>query len=241
MQDAIPLGWLYLPVAFVLGALHALEPGHGKSLASAYLVSGEHDWKDAVVLGVATTFSHTAVVVLLALGSLALERFVPKGVLEHGVTLAGACILVAMGAWVALRSFMDLKHGHSHDSHGHDHGHGHGHGHGHCAHEGGKTASYWDIALLGIGNGVLPCPGALAALLVAISLGRAGLGVATVLTYSLGLASALALMGIIVVEAGRRARSWLPSDGAMLWLPLLSGVLVMGTGLWLIVERSGVL
>lgn len=239
MQDAIPLGWLYLPVAFVLGALHALEPGHGKSLASAYLVSGEHDWKDAVVLGVATTFSHTAVVVLLALGSLALERFVPKEVLEHGVTLAGACILVGMGAWVALRSLTNLRHGHSHASHGHDHDHGHGHHHG--AHDGGKATSTWDIALLGIGNGVLPCPGALAALLVAISLGKASLGVVTVLTYSLGLASALALMGIIVVEAGRRVRSWLPSDGAMLWLPLISGILVMGTGLWLIAERSGML
>ena len=86
---------------------------------------------------------------------------------------------------------------------------------------------------MGLGNGVLPCPGALAALLVAVSLGQVALGLTTVLTYSLGLAVALAVMGIIVVEAGRRARAWLPSDRAMLWLPLASGLLVFGTGLWL--------
>jgi ABC-type nickel/cobalt efflux system permease component RcnA len=236
MNGALPLGWLYLPVAFVLGALHALEPGHGKSLASAYLVSGKHDWKDAVVLGFATTVSHTAVVIVLAVGSLALKDYFSTSALQHGVTLAGACILLVMGATVAIRSILDLRHGHSH---GHDHAHGHGHGHGHDDDEDhhaptdGTRRDFWGIALLGLGNGVLPCPGALAALLVAVSLGQVALGLTTVLTYSLGLAVALAAMGIIVVEAGRRARAWLPSDRAMLWLPLASGTLVFGTGLWL--------
>jgi len=234
MSGTLPLGWLYLPVAFVLGALHALEPGHGKSLASAYLVSGKHDWKDAVVLGFATTVSHTAVVILLAVGSLALKSYFSTSELQHGVTLAGACILLVMGAYVAIRSILDIKHGHSH---GHSHDHGHDHGHAHAHHTGtdgaGSGRDFWGIALLGLGNGVLPCPGALAALLVAVSLGQIALGLTTVLTYSLGLAVALAAMGIIVVEAGRRARAWLPSDRTMLWLPLASGTLVFGTGLWL--------
>jgi ABC-type nickel/cobalt efflux system permease component RcnA len=222
------LGWLYLPVAFVLGALHALEPGHGKSLASAYLISGKHSWKDALVLGVATTFSHTAVVILLALGGLLLKDVLPQAVLEQGVARIGAVILMGVGLWVAIRSWRDLRHGHSH---GHSHGHGHEHGH-HA--EGSEAGGWWGVALLGLSNGVLPCPGALAALLVAISLGQVALGLITVLTYSLGLACALSAMGIIVVEAGRRLRDRLPSDKAMLWLPLASGLLVLGTGIWLL-------
>jgi nickel/cobalt exporter len=224
--SSVPLGWLYLPVAFALGALHALEPGHGKSLASAYLVSGRHTWKDAVVLGVATTFSHTAVVVLLALGSLSLKSCLSSAQLEHGVSSIGAVILIALGSWVAYRSLSDLRHGHSH-------GHGHEHRHEHAQGRGG----IWGVALIGLSNGVLPCPGALAALLVALSLGQIALGLITVITYSLGLAVALAAMGILVVEAGRRARAWLPSDAAMLWLPLASGLLVLGTGFWLLLNR----
>jgi nickel/cobalt exporter len=233
MSGNVPLGWLYLPVAFALGALHALEPGHGKSLASAYLVSGKHTWKDAVVLGLATTVSHTAVVILLAVASLALARYVSASVLEQGIATLGAGMLIAMGLWVALRSLADLRHGHSH-GHSHSHAHGHG-GHGHS--DSRPDQGLWAVAVLGLSNGVLPCPGALASLLVAISLGQVALGLTTVLTYSLGLASALAAMGVLVVEAGRRVRSWLPSDRAMLWLPLASGCLVLGTGVWLLFSR----
>jgi nickel/cobalt exporter len=225
-ESVVPLGWLYLPVAFALGALHALEPGHGKSLASAYLVTGEHDWKDAVVLGVATTFSHTAVILLLAAASLTLKSYFSQAALEHGMALGGAGILVVMGAWVAGRSALDLRHGHSH-GHSHDHG-------GHGGSQSASAQGFWGVALLGLSNGALPCPGALAALLVALSLGKVALGFVTVLTYSLGLATALAAMGIAVVEAGRRVRAWLPSDKAMLGLPLLSGLLIFGTGLWLL-------
>ena len=227
MTESVPLGWFYLPVAFALGALHALEPGHGKSLASAYLVSGKHTWKDAVVLGVSTTFSHTAVVVLLAIGSLALKSYFSQAAMEHGIALVGAGILILMGAWVAMRAMNDIRHGHSH---GHSHEH-RGHGQAHTA----SANGFWGVALLGLSNGVLPCPGALASLLVALSLGQIALGLVTVLTYSLGLAFALAVMGVMVVEAGRRVRSWLPSDRAMLWLPLASGILVLGTGIWLLI------
>ena len=230
MTENIPLGWLYLPVAFALGALHALEPGHGKSLASAYLVSGKHTWKDAVVLGLATTVSHTAVVILLALGSLALARYFSQGALEHGIATVGAGLLIVMGAWVAIRAMEDLRHGHSH-------GHGHAHGHDHGAlREDGSRDGFWGVALLGLSNGALPCPGALASLLVAVSIGQITLGLTTVLTYSLGLATALAAMGILVVEAGKRIQRWLPSDRAMLWLPVGSGALVLSTGLWLLLR-----
>jgi nickel/cobalt exporter len=228
MTETLPLGWLYLPVAFVLGALHALEPGHGKSLAAAYLVAGEHTRKDALVLGVATTLSHTAVVFLLAACALALKNFFPEAALESGIAMAGAAILLVMGSWVALGAIQDLRHGHGH---GHDHGHSHAHAAG-----GAHAKGFWGVALLGLSNGVLPCPGALAALLVAISMGRPALGLVTVLTYSLGLAAALAAMGIAVVEAGRKLRSLPASDATLRWAPLASGLLVAGTGLFLMLR-----
>jgi nickel/cobalt exporter len=227
MTETVPLGWYYLPVAFALGALHALEPGHGKSLASAYLVAGRHTRADAVVLGVATTLSHTSVVLLLAGASLGLKGLLPQGRLEALVRDVGAWALLLLGAWTAVRAGRDL-------SHGHGHGHGHSHGNAHAQEPAGQHRGFWGVVLIGLSNGALPCPGALAALLVALSMGRVVLGLTTVVTYSLGLAAALAAMGVLVVEASRRARVWFPSERALLWLPLASGLLVLGTGAWLL-------
>lgn len=242
MNMSLPLGWYYLPVALALGALHALEPGHGKSLATGYLVGTGRTWKDALVLGLATTLSHTSVVLLLAAGSLWLKAYLRPGQLELVVGILGALALLGLGAWTSARAILDLRHGHSH-GHVHTHGSGHARPDGSAGqksnHGNSRASGYWGVFLVGLGNGSLPCPGALAALLVALSLGRAVLGLVTVLTYSLGLAMALATIGIVVVEASKRARAWIPSDRALLWLPLGSGILVFATGLGLLLAHFG--
>lgn len=226
MTGTLPLGWAYLPVALVLGALHALEPGHGKSLASAYLVGGRHTRTDALILGVATTMSHTSVVLVLAAASLWLKAWLLPDQLERGIAVTGALILIGLGAWTVVDGIRGIRHGHSH-----------AHGHSHDRAPGRGAQGHRGVFLVGLSNGVLPCPGALAALLVAISTGKTALGLMTVLTYSLGLALALAFIGMVVVEAGRRAKTWIPSDRALLWLPLASGILVLGTGVGLMVSR----
>jgi len=222
MTESFPVGWAYLPVAFVLGGLHALEPGHGKVLASVFLISGKHTWKDAVVLGVVTTLTHTSFIALLAAGSLWAKDEL-KGPVLQGSQAAAAAVLVLVGLVSIWRAARDLRHGHAH------------HGHSHAEPPAGE-GGLWSVVAVGISNGLLPCPGALAALLVAFSLGQASLGLATVLTYSLGLAVALSLLGILVLEAGRRAQAWLPSDRAALWMPLVSSILVTATGLWLLIR-----
>lgn len=224
MTENIPLGWAYLPVAFALGGLHFLEPGHGKALASAYLVSGKHDWKDAVVLGLSTTASHTSLVIVLAAASLWAQGHYPAAQIELHVRQFGAWALLLLGAYSCVGAIRGLRHGHHH-------GHGHGHEHGRPS---GPADSLWAVALIGFGNGIAPCPGALAALGVALSLGQVALGLVTVLVYATGMALSLILLSLLIIEAGQRAQRWLPSDRAALWLPLISGLLVTLTGLWLL-------
>jgi ABC-type nickel/cobalt efflux system permease component RcnA len=231
MTETIPLGWAYLPVAFALGGLHFLEPGHGKALASAYLVSGKHDWKDAVVLGLSTTASHTSLVIVLAAASLWAQGHYPAAQIELHVRQFGAWALLLLGAYSCVGAIRGLRHGHHHG-----HGHGHGHAHGQPS---GPADSLWAVALIGFGNGITPCPGALAALGVALSLGQVALGLVTVLVYAAGMALSLILLSLLIIEAGQRAQRWLPSDRAALWLPLISGVLVTLTGLWLLAGPSG--
>jgi ABC-type nickel/cobalt efflux system permease component RcnA len=224
MTENIPLGWAYLPVAFALGGLHILEPGHGKALASAYLVSGKHGWKDAVVLGISTTASHTSLVIAMAAASLWAQGHYPAAEIEAHVRSFGAGALILLGAYSCVRAVRSLRHGHHH-------GHSHAHEHGQAR---GTADSLWAVALVGFSNGFIPCPGALAALGVALSLGQVALGLITVLTYSAGMALALSLLALLIIEAGQRAQRWLPSDRAALWMPLISGVLIVLTGLWLL-------
>ncbi|MBL8794770.1 MAG: nickel transporter, partial [Planctomycetia bacterium] len=59
--------WVLLYLAAILGAGHALTPGHGKTLVAAYLVGERGTVWHAVLLGVVTTLTHTSTVLLLAL------------------------------------------------------------------------------------------------------------------------------------------------------------------------------
>jgi ABC-type nickel/cobalt efflux system permease component RcnA len=75
-------GILYLFSGFWLGALHAATPGHGKTIAAAYIVGARGRPVDAFVLGVFVTLSHTfgivGVAVLASLGPSARCQRAPK-------------------------------------------------------------------------------------------------------------------------------------------------------------------
>src|SRR5581483_819974 len=74
IQSGSAAAWLYLPVAVALGALHALEPGHAKSLMAAYIVAIRGTPGQAVALGIAAAVGHTIVVWLLAFAAFAFGR-----------------------------------------------------------------------------------------------------------------------------------------------------------------------
>ena len=127
---------IMLASAFGVGAAHALEPGHGKTVVAAYLVGSRGRTIDAVILGGVVTFTHTFSVLLLAIAStVAAAYFVPQQV-ERWLGIGSGILVVAVGAWMI---YARTKHGppvHSHSQAGHSHGplahdHGHAREHGH--------------------------------------------------------------------------------------------------------------
>ncbi len=135
--------WIYLPAALLLGALHALEPGHSKSMMAAFIVAVRGTPRQAVVLGAAAAIGHTLVIwVLVLLGlwlgdRLILDRAEPWLVLATGllVMLIGLRILAMTGGSPLPGSARkERARGHGHDAgHGHAHSHareGHSHGGG---------------------------------------------------------------------------------------------------------------
>jgi nickel/cobalt exporter len=123
---------LALLTAFVLGAGHALSPGHGKGMVAAYLVGSRGTAAHAAFLGLTVTASHTAGVFLLGFVSLFLSRYILPEQLYPWLGFVSGLSVAAIGLrllWVRLKRQADPWHGHAHDGPGHTHGHSHTHSH----------------------------------------------------------------------------------------------------------------
>ncbi|MFF3742209.1 nickel transporter [Streptomyces sp. NPDC002566] len=130
---------LALLLAIVLGAMHAVAPGHGKTImaATAAARGGKARMKDVLPLAASVTVTHTLGVVALGVLVTAGSAAAPSVIAWLGLA-SGALVLFAGGTLVR-RAWRTRRHGgghtHSHGGHGHthdhDHGHGHSHGHGH--------------------------------------------------------------------------------------------------------------
>jgi ABC-type nickel/cobalt efflux system permease component RcnA len=186
---------LLLAAAFGWGALHALSPGHGKSMVAAYLVGTRGSVRDAVLLGTTVTVTHTAGVIALGFVALGLSAWILPEHLYPWLNLVAGLMVVGVGLRV-LRSRLRQVHTHHHDHHHHPHDHDHAHGSGHDHGRG-------SILALGASAGLIPCPTALVVLLGAISQHRVGLGLVLIVAFSAGLAATLTGLGIAVVHASR--------------------------------------
>jgi nickel/cobalt exporter len=156
---------LFLATSFWIGAVHAATPGHGKTIAAAYIVGARGKPIDAVILGIFVTLSHTSGIVLVGvLASLGLPGVVPQRI-EAWMAVITGLLVIAIGLWslwTQREMLLQLQgiapaHGRSHDepaaaggeaalkyrpatathSHGpgQSHGHDHTHGHGHGDHD----------------------------------------------------------------------------------------------------------
>src|SRR5947207_537648 len=166
-QPQLSAGWLIagIAVAFWLGALHALEPGHGKTIVAAYLVGSRGNMKHAALLGATVTFTHTLSVFLLGIGTLLLSSYiVPEKIIPVLGVLSGVSI-VLIGGWLFYKRWRayqhELAHQHAH-AHGHHHHHHHHHHHDHDHEHGHSHAPQGDITVgslmaLGASGGLVPC------------------------------------------------------------------------------------
>lgn len=120
--------WLFVPSAILLGALHGLEPGHSKTMMAAFIIAIRGTMGQAVLLGLAATISHTAVVWLVALGGLYFGRNLNAETTEPYFQLASAVLIIAIALWMLWRTWRDQRAAASQASeHSHDRGQDHGH------------------------------------------------------------------------------------------------------------------
>jgi nickel/cobalt exporter len=211
---------LMLASAFGLGAAHALEPGHGKTVVAAYLVGSRGRTLDAIILGAVVTFTHTFSVIVLAVASTVAAAYLVPEHVQRALAIGSGLLVTAVGAWMI---FVRTRHGlpthsHSHGRRAHgagahccgDRHHNHGEHDGAVAGESARTAvGVGSLVALGVSGGIVPCPAALLLIPAAIGLGAVLKGLGLVLSFSLGLALVLIAVGIVTLRAAGVASRWL--------------------------------
>ena len=242
-----------LVIALALGALHALTPGHGKTVVAAYLVGSRGTSWHAVVLGTVVTLTHTGSVFLLGILTLAASQYIlPSTVIPFLEVLSGALIL-GLGLYLLWQRFVfwrnsrkpktpELKRislvpkANVHKPAGsikvvsmptgmHHHGDGKMH-----SHDVPESITWRSLIALGVSGGLVPCPDAIAILLVAIAINRLMLGLALILSFSLGLAVILIVIGLLMVNSRRLFDRMGFLDRFAPVLPLVSAIVVVILG-----------
>lgn len=304
-----------LALALFLGAVHALEPGHGKTIVAAYLIGARGTVANAVFLGGVVTFTHTFSVILLGALTLFASQYILPERIFPWLGAGSGLLICGLGIWMLVRRSRGHDHPHGHglfahshgpveeehqvpDGHGHaqlhdhehqdhahphphehdrphphDHVHDHGvprssveprdhpHPHPHDEGEHGgdhehphphdhphphedhdhehphphphprERVTVGSLLALGISGGIVPCPGALVILLLAVALHRIAFGLLLIITFSLGLAAVLIAIGILMVKARPVVERFSGSGPVVRRLPLVSALVITAVGL----------
>ena len=248
-------GWLFIPSAVLLGALHGLEPGHSKTMMAAFIVSIKGTTKQAVILGLAAAFSHTIVVWLIALGGMYVSKQFTAQAAEPWMLLISGVIVISTGIWMIWKTWngertWQKSHSHSHDFDAHFHEHSHlseenndkeyqdAHERAHALDIQkrfmNQTVTNGQILLFGLTGGLIPCPAAVTVLLICLQLKTLVLGSTLVLSFSIGLALTLVSVGVIAAVGVKKAtRKWSRLNDLARIAPYFSGALICVVGLYM--------
>ena len=249
-----------ITAAALIGAFHAVTPGHGKTLMAAYLVGSRGTSSHALGLGLSVAVSHTLGIFVLALLIVGAQGLVAPDLVQRTTPVIAAISIIAIGGWMLLTEIrrrvvtrrMGLArphghdHGHVHHDRDHDHDHDHDpsvavaaeHDHGGVRHSHlparGSTLSWRGLFVLGLAGGLIPSASALVILLGSMAAGRPAFGLVLVVAFGLGMAAVMTSVGLLMVFARERLDR-MPSRSRLGRLasaaPLLASVFVLGLGL----------
>lgn len=225
---------LFLSTAFGLGAAHALEPGHGKTLVAAYLTGTKGKLSDAFFLGVLVTIFHTLSVFALGLVGIFLADFFLKfqGGLIQSLDVLSGLIILCIGAMLFWRRFVVDKSAAECECHiRHVH-------HDKPIEVKHKASNLKEILSLGLASGISPCPSAIVALIASVTLGGYGKlpeALFYLIIFSLGLSSVLVAIGAaLILSSGRFSNFFVNKNSRFpVLVSQFSTILIMGLGIYL--------
>ncbi len=256
-----------LGLALALGGMHALTPGHGKALVAAYLVGARGSARHAAALGGVVTLTHTGSVLAVGLVTLLASRYLVPTALFPVLEIVSGLLITAMGVmllWQRWRGWRGVQQKRQRQARQErqspvansqpslsssrqripigaeiatrpfD-----------AALQAESGALRWRALVgLGISGGLVPCPDAIAILLVAVALNRLTLGLSMIVSFSLGLAAVLIAIGLAMVQSRQLLARFGRVERHAPTIALLSAAIVLGLGLgltWNAVRGTGYL
>jgi len=198
-------------IAAGLGAVHSIQPGHGKTLVSAIALQPEARWYQPALLGLVTTLAHTGSVLAIA-ALLWWTGASQVAALHRGLMQVAGFAIAAGGFWRIgryLGGWQELE------------------GEDHAPPAAVSSAS---LVSLGLAGGLVPCWDAVGLVVLSAALGRLAAGVVLVIAFGAGMAAVLVGVGLVAA----RLKSAVLSSGARSWesqLGLLSGLILARLGL----------
>jgi nickel/cobalt exporter len=204
--------WL---IALSLGAAHAIQPGHGKSLVAAASIGDRGGWHRGIALALVITLAHIGGVLAVAVALWA-TRSSRYPDINHGLARGAGLVIAMIGLWRLGRHLGGYG---EHDVE---------------SEPGGGDPGARGLIGLGLAGGVVPCWDAVVLILLAEAVGRLPLGLALLSAFSLGMAAVLMAVGVTAahlrgfLERQDRDRTWVRRLG------LLSASAITAIGLYLI-------
>lgn len=210
-----------LGLCFLYGVFHAVGPGHGKAVITAYALTSERImWRGIGIALLAAFIQATTAIVLVYAVLLTLDG--TTRLITRSVTIAEAAsflLIAAMGAYLLIGGLRRLNrtrpaaaahrhdHDHAHHDHADDHGHahehedGHGHDHAHMPDPEtlGRAHGLRDAIALSVAVGIRPCTGAILVLVFAYGLGLHAAGIVS--AYAMGAGTGIAVAALVAVAS----------------------------------------
>lgn len=227
---------LTLGLAFGLGALHALEPGHGKTAMLVYLSGERRSVFHPLVMGLSSAASHSASLITIAAIVHLTHHMVTHDhhhgdqAVTHGMQWLSALLVLAVGLWMVWRAWKPKvtacgchSHAKASDSR-------------RPLPSKSSRASYSMSVMLGVAFGLLPCPSAMAAYFSSMSTGAPVAAYMVIGLFAAGIAFSLTLVGICVQIFGER----MPHMGRLSSLPWawIRASLILGLGVFYMVRTA---
>lgn len=201
---------------FLLGCLHALEPGHGKTFLLAYTVGGKLDFQKIILLTLSLLVSHFLVLSIIAIIFNIILAEVASSFLHEFSHWIAPVIIISFGSYILGKAIYKMRHVHSNDC---------GHNHGDFGDS--KIENPITVGLL---TGILPCASSLAVVMMTGMTPSIPSIIGFILIYVLGIALVLFLVVLtfnfaknIIIEKFNNLKININQE-------VLSGCLILGVG-----------
>ena len=258
--------WLFLIASLLLGAFHGLEPGHSKGMMAAFIIGTRGTYRQALVLALCATLSHTAIVWILAWPASYGGAMWSGAEITPYLNLISGIVILALAYWM-LRRLNRVRGHHHHHGHSHDDSHVPSHEHPHL-HErsvsedalstaldlegdeharvhlleiaenfSGREVTTAQAALFGLSSGLAPCTAAIVILITCFQLHQPWLGMGLVAMFSLGLGLTLTSVALLAAWGVRTAGERSKAFQELIRkAPFLSALVTAAVGLYLIIQ-----